>query len=66
MGKTEGSTMTDPSDNMTKFAGSISAIIKWEHDHGKTYDEIGCMLYETIDKQIKKAKKWDWKAWGLN
>jgi len=49
--------MTDPSDNMTKFAGSISTIIKWEHDHGKTYDEIGCMLYETIDNQIKEAKK---------
>jgi len=55
--KTGGSTMTDPSDNMTKFAGSISAIIKWEQNHGKTYDEIGCMLYQTIDDQIKEAKK---------
>jgi len=55
--KTGGSTMTDPSDNMTKFAGSISAIIKWEHNHGKTYDEIGSMLYQTIDDQIKEAKK---------
>jgi hypothetical protein len=55
--KTGRYTMTDLSDNMTKFTGSISAIIKWEYDHGKTYDEIGCMLYQTIDDHIKEAKK---------
>ena len=51
--------MTNPSDNMTKFAGSVSTIIKWEYDHGKTYDEISCMLYQTIDEQINDAKRND-------
>ncbi len=50
-------TMTDTFDHLTKFAGSVSAIIKWEYDHGKTYDEICCMLYQTIDEQIKYAKR---------
>jgi len=49
--------MTDTFDNMTKFAGSVFAIIKWEYDHGKTYDEISCILYQTIDEQIKDAER---------
>jgi len=41
----------------TKFANYVSNIIKLEHDNGKTYDEIGAMLYDIIDGQLKEVKK---------
>ena len=45
------------SDVQTKFVNYISDIIKLEYDNDKTYDEIGAMLYDLIDKQLKEAKK---------